>query len=206
METSHRFQRGDLVVHPNRKDWGQGVVKDASPISHQGTQAQRLAVEFANRGRVVINTAVAPLLPKEHSDPMSRSSSTNSGGGWLSQLEKATGNATHELWDLPDALTDPFASVAKRLDATLDTYRFSSSPRGLIDWAVLQTGLDDPLSKYTRHELEQAFPRFARDRDQHLVSLVRQLKRSNEQATLNAALQNSRLPAAARAALTKAMK
>ena len=98
-----------------------------------------------------------------------------SDNGWLNDLE----GQTSELWALPDALTDPFASLGQRLKATLETYRYSIDSRALFDWAVRQTGLNDPLSKYNRTELEQAFPRFARDRDLHLRDIVRQLKRSD---------------------------
>jgi hypothetical protein len=44
--------------------------------------------------------------------------------------------------------------------------------------------MNDPLTKYTRHDLEQAFARFARNRDQHLKELVRQLKRNGKHQTL----------------------
>ena len=113
----------------------------------------------------------------------SGSSAASSNGGWLAALDKSSANS-HELWDLPDQLTDPFASLGDRLKATLQTYKYSTEPRALMDWAVRQTGLNDPLSKYTRHELEQAFPRFARDRDHHLRDLVKQLKRKDDFATL----------------------
>lgn len=115
---------------------------------------------------------------------MSRSqTSPNAKGGWLAELD-GSANKANELWALPDAMVDPFSSLGDRLRATLQTYKFSTEPRPLMDWAVIQTGLNDPLSKYTRHELEQAFPRFARDRDNHLKDLVRQLKRANDFATL----------------------
>lgn len=220
------------MVHPRRPEWGQGVVKDARPITHEGQSAQRVAVEFANRGRVVINTAVAKLSPKGSEDSMTRTSATTttlttkrpaggasgsagsggsasgggvSGGGWLSELERANGSQKHELWDLTGPMTDPFSTLAQRLEATLDSYKFSTEPRSLIDWAVVQTGLDDPLSKYTRSEMEQAFGRFARDRDQHLHDLIRQLKRKGEAAVLNQTLSRLRLPAA-KSALQKAMR
>lgn len=208
MDMNHRFHRGDVVHHPRKPEWGQGVVKDAQPIRHQGTPAQRLAIEFANKGRVIINTAVAPLAPKASQDStMSRTSipTSSSEVGWLTKLEKATGNRSDELWELPEAMTDPFTSLARRLEATLESYRFNTTARSLIDWAVVQTGLDDPLSKYTRHELEQAFPRFARDRDQHLHSLIRQLKRNGEQHVLSETLQKTQHPGA-RAALAKALR
>ncbi|MFP4145772.1 MAG: DUF3553 domain-containing protein [Phycisphaeraceae bacterium] len=206
MKSPPRYQRGDVVYHARRPEWGQGVVRNASSITHQGQSAQRLAVDFSHRGRMTLNTAVAPLTTRQEDrttmNPAGRS--TTAGGGWLAELERATNNSSHELWNLPEALTDPFASPAKRLEATLDTYRFDTSPRSLIEWAVMQTGLEDPLSKYTRPELEQAFPRFARDRDAHLQQLVRQLKRS-DRSRLDAILQQTRQPAA-KNALSKAMR
>ncbi len=201
------FERGDVVTHPSRPEWGQGVVRQAASLQHQGQFAQRLTIDFANKGRVVINTAVAPLAPKgkgtDHS--MTTANTTSSGKGWLDRLEKANSGSKHELWDLPHDMTDPFASLGQRLTATLNSFRFSTEARALIDWAVAQTGLDDPLSKYTRHELEQAFPRFARDRNNHLHDLVRQLKRRNERRLLDQIRSKTRVPAA-RAALDKAIK
>ena len=133
------------------------------------------------------------------------SASKESNGGWLAELERANGAQKHELWDLSGPMTDPFADLTQRLEATLDSYKYSTEPRSLIDWAVVQTGLDDPLSKYTRPELEQAFARYARDRDQHLHDLIRQLKRKGQAAVLNQALSRLKL-AAARTALQKAMR
>jgi Protein of unknown function (DUF3553) len=179
--TINRYQQGDVVTHPKRPEWGQGVVKHSQAIIHQGTAAQRLSVEFTNHGRVVINTAVAQLAPKGKKQTMS--SSITSSGGWLDQLEQTNKNS-HELWELPEALTDVFTSDLQRLLATLDTYKFNTEPRPLIDWAVGQTGMDDPLSKYTRHDLEQAFARFARDRDLHLKEMVRLLKRNGKHQVL----------------------
>ena len=207
-EQGQAFAPGDRVVHPARPEWGEGTVRQAQPINHQGITAQRLVVEFTNRGRAVINTAVAPLIaPKENASNMTRTTtgSTTTRRGWLDELEQATRNASHELWELPEAMTDPFASARGRLQATLDSYRFSTEARSLIDWAVMQTGLEDPLSKYTRQELEQAFPRFARDRDQHLKALVFQLKRGGQSALLAEAQRETRNKDA-RNALNKAMR
>ncbi|MEZ6192751.1 MAG: DUF3553 domain-containing protein [Phycisphaerales bacterium] len=181
MNQIDRYQQGDVVTHPRRPEWGQGVVKAAQAIVHQGNAAQRLSVEFANHGRVVINTAVAPLAPKGKKTTMS--SSIAASKGWLDQLERSNKNS-HELWELPEALTDVFSSDLQRLSATLDSYKYTTEPRPLIDWAVVQTGMNDPLTKYTRHDLEQAFARFARNRDQHLKELVRQLKRNGKHQTL----------------------
>lgn len=205
MTQSHVFRIGDEVTHPHRPEWGRGTVRQARTITHEGATAQRLAIDFVNHGRAVINTAFAKLQPKGK-EPTTMSSTTTPAGGWLGQLERsATGKApTHELWDLPDALTDPFVSDLERLKAVLATYRFSTDARSLLEWAVAQTGLSDPMTKYTRQEMEQAFPRFARDRDQHLKQLVFQLKRSAPDV-LKQAQRETRLPAA-QSALAKAMR
>lgn len=125
------------------------------------------------------------------------------GSGWLDAMDP-DGSKSNELWDLPDELSDPFASLVDRLKATLQTYRFSTEPRALMDWAIVQTGLNDPLSKYTRSELEQAFPRYVRDRDGHLKDLVRQLKRANDYGALKDAGRG--LFSAAQSALDKAIR
>ena len=133
----------------------------------------------------------------------SATASKSDSGGWLAALDKSTANS-HELWDLPDELTNPFATLTDRLKATLQTYKFSTQPRPLMDWACVQTGLADPLSKYTRHELEQAFPRYARDRDQHLRELVKQCKRNSDYAALKEAGRG--LLPAAQSALDKTIR
>ncbi|MEM1213288.1 MAG: DUF3553 domain-containing protein [Planctomycetota bacterium] len=124
--------------------------------------------------------------------------------GWLDQLEGPSAT-DRNLWDLPPELTDPFATPEQRLEATLKTYRFNTQPGPLFEWAVTQTGLDDPLSAHTRVELEQAFPRFARDRDAHLRELVKQLKRSNEHEFLRKLMNKTQHPPA-RSALEKAIR
>jgi hypothetical protein len=235
MSTPIRFAKGDTVRHPKRPEWGQGKVRDLQAIAQpDGSRAQRLTVDFANEGRKLINTAVAPLIrdaaaPEKPSKPRAlrntpdaplpshtrkkatatatapangSGDSAAGGSGWLDALDGST--QSNELWDLPEDVSNPFASLGERLKAILQTFRYSTEPRALIDWAVAQTGLNDPLSKYTRHELEQAFPRYARDRDQHLRDLVRQLKRNNEYATLKDAGRG--LFPAAQSALDKAIR
>jgi hypothetical protein len=219
MPDSAQFARGDKVVHTRRPEWGQGVVDHATAIVHEGRAAQRLVVVFAHYGRVTVNTALAPLLPapaagavqpvgaarqESHTLPTG-----GGGGGWLANLSHT--NPKGELWQLPDALTDPFAPLSRRLAATLDTFRYSAdahdpaSQRSLLDWAIAQTGLHDPLSKYTRHDLEQAFPHYTRDRDNHLFELVRLIKRQGKPELVEQAKQHCPNPAA-RSALERAQR
>jgi len=135
---------------------------------------------------------------------MTESSTTvaSNSQGWLGSLGEQAGKG---LWELPEAMTDPFASLANRLQATLDSYRFSTEAKSLIDWAVAQTGLTDPLSQFTRHELEQVFPRYVRDRDQHLAQLVSQIKKKGKAEVLDQTMQQTRHEPA-RQALKKAMR
>ncbi len=195
-----RFKRGDSVIHPRRPEWGDGVVEQAIDIVHEGQPAQRLVITFANYGRVTINTAIAGVFAKEgyasmlHSSSSSHSSTTTLSGtpprpriGWLDALDQSRNADQHELWRLTDGMTDPFLPLSKRLQNTLDSYRYGNDPRHarhILDWAVAQTRLNDPLTKYTRHELEQGFRRYVRDRDNHLFDLVRQIKRQGGQGVL----------------------
>lgn len=172
------FAPGDIVIHPKRPQWGDGRVVSAIKINHEGQVGQRLVVRFANHGQTTINTAVVPLISKETvSDMSSTTSYSHSGQGWLDALSRDANG--HELFKLPEELIDPFATLEKRFEATLISIKRlpdGKDPRGLLDWAVGQTGMNDPLTKYTRPELEQAFSRFARNREQHLAGLIKQLR------------------------------
>ena len=211
MWKSTQFERGDVVVHTRRPEWGEGVVDQAAVVNYEGRQAQRLIVRFANHGRVTVNTAVAVLQLKDLERTMA---STNTSAfqtpqarqGWLDSLDNHKKSDHQELWSLPEPMTDPFASLADRLKATLDSYRFSQEARSLIDWAVAQSGLNDPLSEYSRHELEQAFVRFARDRDRHLVELVRVIKKKGRHELLSQQTNDDGLLPPARRALAATIR
>ncbi len=90
--------------------------------------------------------------------------------GWLAPM--AHRKVEEVMIGLPEEAKDPFTSLKRRLKFTLDLYRFDSSGRGLIDWAVAQSGLDDPLGRFSRQELEQLFDRWAVERDSHLRRLL----------------------------------
>jgi hypothetical protein len=82
---------------------------------------------------------------------------------------------------LPEPATDPFASLESRLRATVHLYRFSDRGGSLLDWAAMQTGLRDPMSRFNRHELEDFFRRFAHARDEHLAELLREAMKKDPQ-------------------------
>jgi hypothetical protein len=213
-------------------------------IEHEGRRAQRLVVTFRSRGRVSINTGVAPLVGNQGQSPLSaagephatqgydtrsdrisdkdasatmsssatRNSMTrDSGQGWLGQMAQRRENAPvgGPLQELPDAMTDAFVGTLTRLAATVDSFRFGDdparNPRGLIEWAMAQTGREDPLSDHTRHELEEAFVWFGRKRDRHLFELVQELKRNGQRGEVEKLARETRHPSA-RVKLEKALR
>ena len=123
--------------------------------------------------------------------------------GWLGALQQD--RSAEELSHLPDSLTDPFANLANRLAAVCDSFRFSTEARSLTAWAVAQTGMADPLTKYSRQELEEAFGRYAHKRQMHLQDLVRQIKRQHDPSLLTGAMRSA-VHAEARRALQRAMR
>jgi hypothetical protein len=212
MHAAGPFKCGDVVVHRLRPEWGDGVVRKVQRLAPSQEGVQRLLVDFAHRGPVTLHTGMAPLVmktatvarPAQETGSEMTTHTTQNSRGWLAALEQRT-QTGNPLTQLPESMTDPFLSNLRRLQATLDSYRYSREPRSLIEWAIVQTGLTDPLSRYTRSELEQAFPFYCGTRDNHLRDLVRQMKRNGELSTLNRVLSETRLPAAQRA-LQQAMK
>ncbi len=217
------YQQGDVVEHSRRPEWGEGSVVSATAITHEGKAAQRLVIRFRHKGKVTVNTAVAELTTiekrrdpdedKELTPPTkNRSQNTSqfkstatSGDGWLGQISQRNKNEfENELWQLPEPLTDPFLPITTRLKATLETFQYTTNPRSLLDWACSQTGLDDPMSKYTRHELELGYERFGVERERHLKNLIKQLKAKGTLEEAKEVRRWLKIPAAV-SALDKAM-
>lgn len=179
----------NAAIAPLEKIGEAPAPKKAPDKNYDGSAAQLWAGSPTQATKSGSGAGMAAIKTQKHNGtPASKDN-------WLDELETA-GGKKHELWELPDDLNNPFATPEQRLKATLDTYKFSTEPRALIEWARVQTGLDDPLTRYTRPELEQAFPRFARDRDAHLRAIVRDLKRSNDMATIKASMKGGLIPAA----------
>ncbi|MGH7245177.1 MAG: hypothetical protein ACREJD_17320 [Phycisphaerales bacterium] len=78
---------------------------------------------------------------------------------------------------LPEVATDPFTTLPKRATATLSLYRFTPAGASLLDWAMMQSGMRDPLSRYNRHELETLFNRFRQNLDAHTRKTLKELKK-----------------------------
>lgn len=176
MHTTLRdWKVGDKVLHPGKPEWGVGQILSAEHTTQDGKRCQRLSVRFDRVGSKQLTTAFATLVEASdyHREDLADAHMERVlgvGSGKMSQ---------EELGRLPEAATDPFLMLPKRVNNTLALYRFTPEGGSLLDWAILQTSLKDPLSHYSRHELETAFRRFQNNLDQHLRKIVKDLKRQD---------------------------
>ncbi|MFG0329439.1 MAG: DUF3553 domain-containing protein [Phycisphaerales bacterium] len=174
------FKFGQSVVHAGKPEWGPGVITRVESIRHDARPAQRLHVRFPNGiGMKVLNTAFAEVRSADEAPPNGVAESNGAGAGWLADLEKK--DPTETIIELAEPALDPFRTLWQRLEFTLKLYRFKRDAKSMTEWAIAQTGLIDPLSQFTRHELEQFFDRWARTRDQHLARLVDEAKKQDPQ-------------------------
>ncbi len=164
-----RFASGDRVRNTARPEWGIGLVHRAVDVPGAKGSTQRLTIRFPNVGQKTLNAAVAPLV---HADAVLSNGSSEEinnpfdeahADGWLKDV--AAQKVEEHMTVLPMEATDPFSSPESRLRHTLALFRFEHTPRGLIDWAVAQSQLDDPLARFSRHELETFFERWEQVRE-----------------------------------------
>ncbi len=198
---------GDRVRHPGRPEWGIGTIIKVEPLPVNGHTTQRLSIRFPNAGMKTLIEEQANLqrmseskdpLFGDESEPSARAWDRYTEDDWISPIARK--KVFEALIALPQDVRDPFLSLQKRLHLTLRLYRFDKSGKGLIDWAVAQTGIDDPLTRFSRQDLEQHFARYAGERDSHLGRLLQEAR--GDMSVINAALENT--PPAARDAIRRA--
>ena len=160
---------GDRLVHGSRPEWGIGTVTSAQPDHQDGQACQRLTIRFERVGLKTLSTAHAELRP-EAEVPALASGVSEDPFGPLSAAD-----ARAAMTKLPEEVNNPFATSRARLKAALDIFRFTGEGGSLIDWAAMQSGLKDPMTRFNRHELEELFRRFCQNRDEHLKKLVIEL-------------------------------
>ncbi|MHC4976183.1 MAG: DUF3553 domain-containing protein [Planctomycetota bacterium] len=176
MTSPEQFTFGDRVIHASNPEWGTGQVLSAQIETQEGEPSQRLKIRFSRAGLKTLSTRFAQILPAESSntEPLDTAPSQTSSSGWLAEHERATPEALFEA--IPEACSDPFASLRSRIDETLRLWRFSDDGASIIDWASVQLGMDDPLTRFNRHELEQYFRRFANAREAHLAKIMHEAR------------------------------
>jgi len=168
------WAKGDRVVHAAKPEWGIGEVIAAESAGSVVKEAQRLTIRFERVGTKAISTEFAELKPPgDH--PLRNV--IDSDEGKVFSFAPTPNEVKEIMTRLPDAATDPFTTVQKRFAATLALYRFSDNNALLLDWACMQTGLKDPLTRFNRHELEQWFSRFRIAVDDHLKRLARDVRK-----------------------------
>jgi len=198
------YKIGQRVRHGKRHEWGTGSIIKIEVITREGRPDRRIWIRFPNVGE---KTVLASMAELEHVEGETASAAGASGptladlhaqsdGGWLGQISKH--KPEHIMMALPDAVTDPFLPLRRRLQNALALYRFDSGPR-LIEWAVAQSGLNDPLSQFSRHDLEGFFQRWRFALDAQLGRLLQEARR--EPGVLDEALKGA--PPAAAATVRK---
>ena len=137
---------------------------------HDGTPCQSVRVRFERAGLKTISTGVAVLaLDAATTDAASATPHTPE-------------SAQAALQAVPERARDPFLPLAERLRQSISLFRYTSSGASLLDWAAAQTGLADPLSLLTRHDLESAFQRFRRNLEEHCLKIGLELVRADPEA------------------------
>lgn len=177
--TDHHWQVGDRLVHTARPEWGTGQVTSATAYRHEGEDCQRLTIRFDRAGTKALSTAFADLAP---AGAASHSAAPSPASVRQASPTLSRDQLLRKLTDVPEPASDPFRSLQNRLEATTNLYRFEPTGKALLDWAAAQTGLSDPLSVFSRTDLEQAFERFRAVRDTHLRSLVHQARKEEPSA------------------------
>lgn len=185
------WKLGDRVIHTGRPEWGAGEVRSAETITQDGKRCQRLTIRFDRAGVKTLSTAFADLRPATAATtpPPTEDAPEPSA--------EDHGALVRKLGELPEAASDPFRTKRARLETTLGLYRFAGTGSSLLDWAASQTGLKDPLSNFSRHELEQSFERFRFNLDGHLRKLAYELRKEDPAGLAAAAA--AALPAAKQA-------
>lgn len=199
-----KHKPGEQVRHPGRPEWGVGEVTKVELITRDGRPDRRVWIRFPNEGTKTVLASVAGLETVEDDETPSREDGTlldrasSHETGWLGEIAKK--QPEDAMVALSDRATDPFLPVMRRLEHIYELYRFNRTGGSLIEWAIAQSGLDDPLSRFNRHELEQYFDRWSWERDRALARTVDEGRR--EGLSIDALLQNA--PPSARRGLKKA--
>jgi hypothetical protein len=195
------FKIGEKVRHAKRPEWGVGSIAKIEVITRDGRPDRRIWIRFPGVGE---KTVLASMAELEHTDggdvlpgaPTLADLHAQADSGWLGEISK---RKPEDLMSrLPDTATDPFVPLRRRLEFVLGLYRFDAHGK-LIEWAIAQSGLNDPMSRFSRHDLEAFFQRWKFALDAQLGKLLQEARR--EPGTLEAASKGA--PPAAQAAVRR---
>ena len=173
------FKIGEKVRHSKRPEWGVGSISKIEVITRDGRPDRRIWIRFPTAGEKTVLASMAELEHVE-SAPMAAGQTladvhARADTGWLGEISKR--KPEDLMVALPDAATDPFIPLRRRIQNALGLYRFDGSGAKLIEWAIAQSGLNDPMSRFSRHELEQFFQRWRFALDAQLGKLIQEARR-----------------------------
>lgn len=177
------YKKGDRVRHPSRPEWGVGVVNKIEVVTRDASTDLRVWVRFPSVGDKTLLASVAALEIIDdqgfgsgiHARPTVTDLDLAKGGGWLGAISKQS--ADNVMTALAGEATDPFASLRRRFEYSVQLYRFDGSPTRLVEWSIAQSGLDDPMARFNRQELEQLYKRWLFNLDAHVLKLLGELRR-----------------------------
>lgn len=162
------------VCHPARPEWGEGTVASVRATTVNGQSVYELLVDFAV-GRRKLLAPPARLIAPLAAPPQET--------GWLDTLARQTPD--DELRNLPESVTQVLGAPRDRLAALAPLYEYADEPAALLKWARRQTQMADPLSRWSRDELQTAFQEFCRQRDALARQLAATLRRAEGPDALN---------------------
>ena len=184
------WSMGDRVLHTGKPEWGVGQVVTTKSEVREGAQCQKLTIRFDRAGIKTVSTAYAKLEAADVGEAPAGQAAT--GGSWLDELE--AGDPVEIMTRIAEPAGDPFRPLADRLRAPLGLYRFEPAGASLLDWAAAQSRLKDPLSRFSRHELEDLFRRWRRRLDEHLGQVAGELRRKEGPAAVARAAEGAPKP------------
>jgi len=173
---------GDRVAHQKFPEWGSGAVIKVEKTAVNGESTSRVTVRFSNAGLKSFVGDELPLclMQDGHAVPGDRDGKRPAIAE-VEDLERSGLNQAVEqklqdiMHAIPLACRDPFNTLEHRLRHTLDLYKYDMSGRGLMEWAIAQTGMDDPLSRFNRTELEVYFKEYSHELNRHLAKLLKEI-------------------------------
>lgn len=145
---------GQRVCNPNRPEWGTGEVLRVQRTQVNGQTVHRVSVQFATGHRQIVIPPGRLAYPEEE---------VTREAGWLDSISGRT--VDDRLAQVPEALREMLALPADMLRAVAPLFAYTAEPDSLQTWARRQTGVADPLTHWSRDELQKAFEVFCRERD-----------------------------------------
>lgn len=165
---------GRRVSVIGKPDWGIGVVRRVQTTTINGATQHRVSVQFNQGTKLLISPPARLTDPVD--DPQRKEA------GWIEQI--GGGSLDSRLRQLPESAVQVLGTIQQRLDAVIPHYSRMEDGKDLIRWARRQTGVGDPLSQWSRDELEVAFASFCNERDAHLRNLCALLKKNGGDSAL----------------------